>query len=230
MTEETKLFAEDSMLPPPMSSELLGVIKNIAPVKTRRPVLQWMIFLAVALITGAVFVKIYGFRKNISQVNTIWIVGAAVFWAMGAFGLSKIALVPNKGKVLPPFKQCLYIALGFSALAVVFGFIAPKIFNLPFSDESNLDFAIKYGRLCFSKGLMIALVPTVAGLLLLRKTAPLHSKKLAFCIGAIGGGMAGLALHFQCILNGSLHLSLAHGLVIVVTGVLAVLGSKILVP
>jgi hypothetical protein len=87
--------------------------------------------------------------------------------------------------------------------------------------EPSLDNHVHYGRMCLGLGTLTAVVPVVLGALFLRGAVPVGGRWAAAALGAAGGSLGGLMLHFHCPIANSWHLALGHGGVVAISAVLA---------
>ena len=217
--------------PPPLSAALLNEVNASKPVRTRAPGKEWLLYILFSVGVSALFLYLGGFRSDMQGLPLGWIVGYAILWLVGFGVISRLAIVPAKDSVMPAFQRCVWATGLVCILAVGVGFAAPHLVtNLPHTHEEGVVAVMKQGHRCLRFGVVTAIMPTLLGLLLLRGIAPMRSKPVAATIGAAGGAMAGCVLHFHCSMNGSIHLGLAHGGVVVLSALIATCFSSRLVP
>ena len=77
------------------------------------------------------------------------------------------------------------------------------------------------GHPCLELGLATAIVPVILGTWFLRGTAPVRTRWIAALLGAAGGCVGGLLLHFYCRIADGLHIGLIHGGVVGVAALIA---------
>ena len=232
MDEHLNYIASQDMPPPPaLPAAFLDEIQSSEPVKTRVPKRDWALYILLSAAISGVFLYFGGFRSDMQGLTMAWIVVYAAFWIIGFGVISRLAIVPNKESMMPAFQRCLWATGVACVLAIGVGFVAPHLVaDLPHTHEDDVVAVMKHGQKCLRFGIASAIVPTLLGLFLLRGIAPMRSKRVAATIGAAGGALAGCMLHFHCSMNGSIHLGLAHGGVVVISALIAILFSSTLVP
>ena len=77
------------------------------------------------------------------------------------------------------------------------------------------------GHWCLELGLATALVPVILGAVFLRGALPVGSRWVAAALGAGGGSLGGLVLHFHCRITDPLHTGVIHAGVVTVAALLA---------
>jgi hypothetical protein len=211
-------LAESTPTPPPMSSALEAELGALAPVAPRRPMRQLVAVIAASLAYAGGLLAVLAFRRDMSELPTSWIVGVALAWLLGFVVPSYLALVPRPGSVMPRARWA-----AISAVITSIAFIALGLVVHP-SGPSSLhygwdDFARGHG--CLELGLAIAIVPVILGAWFLRGALPVGSRGVAAALGASGGSLGGLVLHFHCFITDGLHVGLIHGGVVLVSALLA---------
>jgi hypothetical protein len=140
-----------------------------------------------------------------------WVVSAAVLWATAfALGL-RAALVPARGEVLPApatgSRAGLGALLALAVFAVCASVEAPGVSLHPADLHMSLmESAMHCGRTV----LMLAVPSVLVGLVALRRLAPVGGARVGLALGAAGGALGGLVLHFICPMANAAHVLLGH--------------------
>ncbi|NVB81310.1 MAG: DUF1109 family protein [Kofleriaceae bacterium] len=204
--------------PPPMSPALEAELGNLAPVTPRRPLRQIAILAGISLVYGAGLVAALAMRKDMNELPTSWVIGAAIAWFVGFVVPCYLALVPRPGTMMPRWQWAAASAIVSSIGFVVLGLVVHP------SGPSSLYFGAErfaHGHGCLEIGLLTALVPVIVGALFLRGALPVGSRWIAAALGAGGGCLGGLVLHMHCRVADPLHVGLIHGGVVVVAALLS---------
>ncbi|HET9624409.1 MAG TPA: NrsF family protein [Kofleriaceae bacterium] len=209
--------------PPPLSATLEAELGKLQPVAPRQPMRQLALLSLVSLIYAAAMLAMLATRHDLGELPMVWLAGVGLAWLAGFVLPMYFAMVPPDGTVLPRWKPALI-----SALAGSFGFVVLGFAIHPASGTHSVASVEHFtqGLGCLKMGCATALVPIVAGALLLRGSLPVGSRAIAAAIGAGGGSLGGLMLHLHCPVTDTLHVALMHGGVV---GVAALL-SALLVP
>ena len=94
---------------PPLSADLEAELGKLAPVAPRRPMRQLATLVGISLVYGAGLLAALTMRRDMHELPTAWIVGAAAAWLVGA-GIAwfvgfavpcYLALVPSKDTMMP---------------------------------------------------------------------------------------------------------------------------------
>jgi hypothetical protein len=208
---------------PPMSPELEAELGKLATVKPRRPARQVATLVGISLVYGAGLLAALSMRRDMTELPTTWIVGAAIAWLLGFVVPSYLALVPKAGSMMPRWQLGAASAVIASIAFIVLGLLVHP------SGPSSLYYGTErfgHGHTCLEIGLATALVPVVIGALFLRGALPVGSRWIAAALGAGGGCLGGLVLHMHCRVADALHIGLIHGGVVLVSALL----SALLVP
>ena len=156
-------------------------------------------------------------RRDVGELPLGWLATAAGLWLLGFLVPAYLALVPRTGSVLPRWQ------LGATVAAITsVGFVALGLGVHPHG-PSSLDYSetIARGHWCLELGLATALVPVIAGALFLRGALPIGARWTAAALGASGGALGGLVLHFHCRIADQIHVGVIHGGVVLVAALLA---------
>jgi hypothetical protein len=204
--------------PPPLGDALERELSDLAPVKTRRPLRQLAVLVAVSLVYGTALVVLLTMRDDMMELPMGWLAGVALGWLLGFLVPCYLALAPRAGSMTPRWQ----IAAVAAVVASV-GFIALGLAVHPMAPETK-SYGSEYfmrGHTCLEVGLVTALVPVVIGAIFLRGALPIGSRWIAAALGAGGGCLGGLVLHLYCDVGDALHIGLVHGGVVLVAALLS---------
>lgn len=204
--------------PPPISTELEAELARIEPVATRRPARQLAIVVAASLAYAGALLALLGLRADHDELPVAWIVAAAGAWLVGFVAPCYVVLVPRAGAVTPRWRIAALCALAGSLAFVALGLAVHP--DGAHSLHYNAEHFMR-GHWCMWLGLATALVPVALGALFLRGAVPVRSRWIAAALGAAGGALGGLLLHFHCRIADGLHVGLIHGGVVGVAALLA---------
>jgi hypothetical protein len=195
------------------------------------------IFVVASLLVGAALVAwparwIWGcaLRPDLSFLPRVWVIGAGALWLSAFVILAPLVLLPVRGQVLLRVRA-LRIAplIAWLALAAV-SLASPTVPGVSFVAQDQAT-AVSVALQCFAAALVFALSPVVIGLLSLRRSIPIGSTWVAAALGATGGVLAGLCLHFHCPWAAPSHVLFGHVLPVAAAAMLtALLGRRILEP
>ncbi|HEU0031563.1 MAG TPA: NrsF family protein [Kofleriaceae bacterium] len=204
--------------PPAIGAALEAELGAIAPVKTRRPVRQLAILVALSLLYGAGLLVVLTLRRDMLELPMGWLVGVALGWLFGFLIPSYLALIPRPGSVTPRWKLA-----AVAAVIAAVGFVTLGLSVHPMGPSTGSLGAERFlrGHTCLEIGLTTALVPVVIGALFLRGALPVGSRWIAAALGAGGGCLGGLVLHLYCHIGDGLHIGLMHGGVVIVAALLS---------
>jgi hypothetical protein len=204
--------------PPPLSPTLEAELADLAPVRTRRPIRQVVLLVALSLVYGAGVLAMLAMRPDAHELPMGWLVGAGLAWLLGFIAPLYLATVPRRGAITPRWKLAGIVAivgsLGFIALGLTLHPSGPSSVALGWDHLGR-------GAGCLGTGVATALVPVVGGAILLRGALPVGSRWIAAALGAGGGSLGGLVLHLHCRVTDALHVGLIHGGVVAVSALLA---------
>jgi hypothetical protein len=209
--------------PPPIGAALEAMLGELTPVAPRRPLRQLALVAGASLIYAVGLIAVLRLRRDAHELPMMWMVGAAIAWALGFVLPLYLAIVPRRGAVMPRWRLAGFAALTCAVLFMVLGLLVhptgPSTVELPASQ-------VHRGHPCMEIGLLTAIVPVVLGALVLRGALPVGARWTAAGLGAAGGSLGGLVLHLHCHVGDPLHLGLVHGGVVLV----AALVSAAIVP
>ena len=194
-------------LPPP-NAALLAAIVEMKPVRTRVPLTALLILAGTAAAIVAAFLIARGLRPDLHALPAAWVVAMALAWATGLATVLLAVALPRRGDVLPDTaragRAALVVSIGLILLGLVATVDAPGATRMP-----RGTFAADWWH-CTRVSLGLTLPFLLVGALCLRRLFPLGGIRAAAALGAAGGAVAGLTLHFNCPLGGGLHVGLAH--------------------
>jgi hypothetical protein len=218
MRRDARAATADGAAPPP-GPVLLAALDGMNAVRPRSPRQAFAAIVLVAVLYPAYLLWRLGPRADLATLSIAWVVGTAVAWAAATALLLIRAVLPPPGEVLPDAPRVGRTAGWTAAALVLLGLVA----TAEEPGTSTLQtFAQDWWR-CTSIGLKIVLPVLVIGAVMLRRLHPVGSGRIGSALGAAGGALAGLTLHFVCGIGSGFHVSLAHGGVSVLGGLLGAL-------
>jgi hypothetical protein len=205
-------------VPPPLSPGLEAELARLAPVATRRPLRQLAMLVAVSLIYSTGLLAMLTLRRDVHELPMGWLVSAGLAWLLGFLVPVMLATVPRAGSVMPRWRLA-----GIASVVAAVALIGLGLMLHPAGEHSvQVGWqGVVHGYGCLFNGLETAIVPIVAGTIVLRRTLPVGSRWVAAGLGAGGGSLGGLVLHLHCPVADGLHVGLVHGGVIAVAALLA---------
>lgn len=210
---------------PELPPELAADLRALPASSPRRPHRQFGIAVAVSLAYAAVILTVYELRPDLGFLPRLWIALVALSWAAGFAVPLYVALVPRRGEVMPRWR----LGGGLAAVSSVFFIASGGLFPRQVSQSEVAGLA--HADQCLSLGLLTALVPVMLGAVLIRGAIPVGTRWAGAALGAAGGGLGGLVLHFHCAISDGLHVAVAHGGVVVCAALLtAAVAPKTLIP
>lgn len=197
--------------PPPPAPALLAAVQHMRPVRTRSRLGAFAAVGAAALAVPAGVLAWHAKRPDLGVLPRGWVVAAAALWAV-AFAVSLgAALVPARGDVLPaPARGS---RAGLAAVLALFIFVlcasveAPGVSLRPEDVHRTLAGTSAH---CAAFALMMAAPCVALGMLALRRLVPVGGARLGLALGAAGGALGGLVLHFICPFANAGHVALGH--------------------
>jgi hypothetical protein len=197
--------------PPPPAPDLLAAVGGMQPVRTRSRFGAFWVVLAVGLIVPASSLLTRPLRRDLGGLPPAWVVGAAVVW-LSVFVLSlSAALIPRREDVMPAAGRASRVSGAAMVMLFVFALVAsveaPGLSVDPTERGWSLLHACAH---CIKFVLPVAAIFLLSGIVMLRRVLPMGARRIGIALGAAGGALAGLALHFQCPIAGTAHVVLAH--------------------
>jgi len=205
----------------PISAALEEELARLAPVRTREPRREAMLFVAIGVAWIALVLLGMRFRRDLHELPFAWLVGVAFAWLAGFIAIVWSVFVPRRGSMFPRWKAAAVIAVAASIGFVVLGLVVHP--SGPSSKHYGwANFAKGLG--CLAIGQVVALLPIIVGARRLRRVHLANARWLAAAVGAAGGCLGGLVLHLFCPIADAQHTGLVHGAAI---GVGMAVGSLI---
>lgn len=204
--------------PPALGGELERELAALAPVRTRSPLRQLAILVAVSLVYGAGLLSVLAMRRDALELPMGWLAAVGAAWLFGFLLPSYLALVPRPGSMMPRWQLGAAAAVVASITFVVLGLAVHP--SGPSSELYGTE-RFAHGHTCLEIGLATALVPVFVGAVFLRGALPVGSRGVAAALGAGGGCLGGLVLHLHCHIADGLHIGVIHGGVVIVAALLA---------
>jgi hypothetical protein len=190
---------------------LIKAVEGMGPVRMRSRFGAFAVVMVAGLIWPTLTMLLRPMRADLAVLPRIWVVVGAVLWG-AAFVLSlAVALVPRRGDVLPGASRASRV--GFLAILAVFFFglfftvQVPGVSMVPADRGWTLFTSCLH---CSGYVFCISSVPLLVSFLVLRRLMPVGTRLIGMGLGAAGGALGGLALHFICPLAGTDHVVLAH--------------------
>jgi hypothetical protein len=213
---------DEPVTAPPPAPALLAAVGHMRPVRTRVPRRTLLVLLAVGLVWPVAAV-VRQTREDLPFLPVAWVVVMALAWTVGVLLPLGSAVLPRRGEVLPDTARAGRVAAICAAMLMLLGLLATV-------DAPQTTIPESFSRAwwhCASLGLRIAAPVLLVSAVVLRRLHPVGSWRVAAALGAAGGALGGLTLHFICGYGGGLHVGLAHagGMALA-----AVLGALVLSP
>jgi hypothetical protein len=210
--------------PPPPSPALMGALGQMRAVRTRWRFGAFALVLSLGLVWPLYTIFHYPLRRDLQALPPFWVVLGAGLWGLSFIGALAAALVPRSGDVLPSASRASQVSLLALGALLVF-----TVLWTPFAPGVSLrpeDVGRTLLQSCLGCGkyvLQVAAVFVVVGFLALRRVLPVGGRHMGTALGAAGGALGGLALHFLCPIATTGHVLLSH----VVPTILAALAGAI---
>jgi hypothetical protein len=214
----------DRLPPPPPHPALLDAVAGMRPVRTRAPWRTAFLLLAAGVVFPLGRLAYGHLRGDLSYLPLLWMVAGTAAWTIALAAVLTSAVIPRRGEVLANPVWAGRAALVAAIALVALGLIATV--DAPGKTLSPRSFGWGWWH-CIRFGLGVTGPILVVGAVALRGLHPFGGLRIGAALGAAGGALAGLALHFLCPYGGGAHVGLAHGGGLVVG---AVLGALLLGP
>ncbi len=196
---------------PPPAPALLKAVQEMKPVRMRSRFTAFVVVLAVGLIWPTVTMFIRPLRQDMPGLPRMWVIVGAILWGT-AFALSLgAALIPRRGDVLPGAGRASRVS--FIGMLIVFLFALLFSVNVPGLSVTPADRGWTLFDSCvhcIGYVFRVAGVCFVVGVLVLRRWLPVGTRRIGMALGAAGGALGGLTLHFICPFAGTDHVVLSH--------------------
>ena len=209
--DDRLLRAARDIPPPPLSPEMQKAVAAVKPVRTRSRFGAFLIVLAVGAAWPAFTLIRSPFRKDLGVLPPAWVAIGAALWAVTLVVSLAAALVPARGDVLPSAGRASRVSA--IAMGLVLLFIAAWTAYAPGVSLRPEDLGMTLMQSCYGCGkyvLQVAALFVILGLLFLRRALPIGGRRIGLAVGAAGGALGGLALHFLCPIATTGHVLLSH--------------------
>ena len=209
--DDRLLRAARDMPPPPPSPEILKVVGSIKPVRTRSRFGAFLIVLAIGAVWPIFTLIRVPFRRDLGALPPAWVAIGAALWSVTLVVSLAAALVPARGDVLPSAGRASRVSA--ITMGLVLLFIAVWTAFAPGVSLRPEDMGKTLIQSCYDCGkyvLQVAAIVVILGLLFLRRVLPVGGRRIGLAVGAAGGALGGLALHFLCPIATSGHVLLSH--------------------
>ncbi|HVZ71959.1 MAG TPA: NrsF family protein [Polyangia bacterium] len=196
---------------PPPSVALLGAVGTPARVRTRS---RFGAFAAVALLGlawPAYTLAHAALRPDLKLLPPMWVAVGAALWGL-SFGLALwTALVPRRGDVLPASAVAGRVAGAAMGLLLVFAaFWTTSVPGVSARPEDLGISTLQSSWGCAKVVLEAAAPVLLIGFFALRRLLPVGARAAGIAVGAAGGAIGGLALHFICPMATAGHVLIGH--------------------
>jgi hypothetical protein len=184
--------------PPPPSPAMLKALQTMKPVRTRG------IWPVVTLLR-------YPLRRDLSALPAAWVALGAALWSVALVLTLGAALIPAQGDVLPSAGRASRV--GVIAMGVLLLFAALWTAEAPGVSLRPEDIGKTLLQSCYGCGQFVlesAVAFIGVSFLVLRRVLPVGGRRIGLAVGAAGGAMAGLVLHFHCPVATTGHVLLSH--------------------
>ena len=196
---------------PPISPQLATRLGTMKRVRTRSRWGSFLVVLMIGLIWPAFTLLRNPLRRDLLALPPVWVALGAALWATGFLASLGAALIPARGDVLPSAGRG--SRAGSAAMGVLFLFTAlwtasaPGVSLRPEDVGSTL---LQSSLGCGRYVLQVAAVVVLLGALTLRRVLPMGGRRMGMALGAAGGALGGLALHFLCPFALTSHVLVGH--------------------
>ena len=213
--------------PPPPTAALLQAVGTMKPVRPRGRLTAFLLVLPAGVVAPLVLLLLRPLRGDLAGLPPAWVVGAALLWLAALMASLAAALIPARGDVLPGAGRAARVAgVSVAALALAALLGTPAVPGLSHAPPPGLAGLCVSCLRCIGVALPIAAVFVLAGFLALRRVLPMGAGRIGIALGAAGGAMGGLALHFHCAIATPAHVLLGH----VGAAALAALAGALVLP
>ena len=202
--------------PPPPSPEMVKALGTMTPVRTRSRFGAFLLVLVLGAI-GPAYTLIHApLRRDLGALPPAWVVIGAALWSLTFMLSLAAALVPARGDVLPSAERASRASvIGMGALLLFSALWTAHAPGISLRPEDLGQTMIQSGFACGRYVLQIAAIFLALGFIVLRRVLPVGGRRIGLAIGAAGGAVAGLALHFHCPIASTGHVLISHAGVMV---------------
>jgi hypothetical protein len=201
-----------SFAPPPAPSpDLLEAVDGMKPVRTRTRFGAFALVALLGLVWPVIALGHLPLRRDLEALPAWWVITAAALWGMSFVLSLAAALVPRRGDVLPAPGRASRVSGTAMAVLLLFALVATAQAPGFSARPEDLHFTLFRSCVhCIRFVFEISAVFLLVGLLALRRLVPVGGPRVGLALGAAGGAMGGLVLHFICPIAGTAHVVLAH--------------------
>lgn len=197
--------------PPPPSPDLLEAVDGMKPVRTRTRFGAFALVALLGLVWPVIALGHLPLRRDLEALPAWWVITAAALWGMSFVLSLAAALVPRRGDVLPAPGRASRVSGTAMAVLLLFALVATAQAPGLSARPEDLHFTLFRSCVhCIRFVFEISAVFLLVGLLALRRLVPVGGPRVGLALGAAGGAMGGLVLHFICPIAGTAHVVLAH--------------------
>lgn len=213
----------EGVMPPPPPPELGALLDaelaRLTAVSPRRPWRDALLILGGGLAVAGGLLAMMRVRRDLLELPTSWLLAMSLAWLLGFLVPAYLAVVPPRGQVIARWRASA-ISAGVSAVL----FIVSGLMIQPSGPSSMPRVGgVFHQHACLELGLAAALVPVLLAAIAVRGAFPVGSRWAAAALGAAGGALGGLLLHFHCAVSDPWHVGVIHGGVVVVAALLSAL-------
>ena len=197
--------------PPPLSPALSAAVAATTPVRTRTRFGAFAVVLVAGVLWPMVTIGRGKLRGDLGALPPWWVAAGAVLWAAAFLGSLAAALIPRPGDVLvSPVRA---VRVGVAAIVTLGLFALLATVPAPGVSLRSQDLGLTVLQTSVGCGRLVvqmAAVILVVGVIVLRRAVPLGGRRLGVGLGAAGGAIGGLALHFLCPIAETAHVVFGH--------------------
>jgi len=195
-----------------MPEALRALVEDSPPAHPRRPLRQWAVFAVTGLVIAVAMIATMGWRPDLGGLSTGYVAILGVSWLLAFATLAALALVPSRGSVLLSWRRAgiatTTVILVFATVGLVWTESVPGVsIRYPLSAAN----VARWAPMCLSLGAGVAILPIALACAWLRRAIPMGAPWVGAAIGASGGCIGGLILHFHCHVAEASHFGLVHG-------------------
>jgi hypothetical protein len=207
---------------PPLSARAEGMLCSLRPARTRSRTRSLVAVAAGSIAFAALHVAANGARADASRLPGAWPVLVALGWGVGFLAVLTATIMPRYGSMLPdPVRVLVASLLGPVAMIA----IGATVGGAESAAMRTWEGELRQSAICLFTALEVGAAPFVGAAFVMRRALPIETRAIGAALGAAGGALGALALHFRCSAGGALHVGVAHGGAALVG---ALLGSALL--
>jgi hypothetical protein len=189
---------------------LLEGVKHLGPVRTRSPGRTFLFVAAAACAYPLYAFSQFPLRKDLPALPLAWFLSVGLLWLAAAIVPLLLALLPERGQVLPNQGRARVAAIFAVVVLTAAGLLtidAPGHTIMPATTWAGFSHAWWH---CISFSAHIVLPTMLAGALVMARVMLAGAARVGAAIGAAGGALSGLTLHALCPFGGALHVVTSH--------------------